>query len=86
MVEHGLYMKHCKVEVYLLEFKLAMHPKTNETVTKMFSRADTVGAYTGCTHTCIVSTSYGVGGGGTEKISGRGAPPLGKMKFCVKPW
>jgi len=43
VVEHGLYMKHCKVEVYLLEFKLYLHPKANETVVKSFSRASTVG-------------------------------------------
>ena len=42
-MEHGLYMKHWKVEVYLLEFKLSLHPKLNEPVTKSFSRADTIG-------------------------------------------
>ena len=42
-MEHGLYMKHCKVEVYLLEFKLFLHPKLNEPVNKSFSRADTIG-------------------------------------------
>ncbi|CAI8056970.1 Ubiquitin carboxyl-terminal hydrolase 4 [Geodia barretti] len=42
VVEYGLYMKHCKVEVYLLNFKLSLHPKLSETVTKSFSRADTV--------------------------------------------
>ena len=42
-MEHGLYMKHCKVEVYLLEFKLSLHPKSNEPVNKSFSRADTIG-------------------------------------------
>ena len=36
-------MKHCKVEVYLLSFKLSLHPKLSETTTKPFSRADTVG-------------------------------------------
>ena len=43
VVEHGLYMKHCKVEVYLLELKLSLHPKLNEPVNKFFSRADTIG-------------------------------------------
>ncbi len=43
VVEHGLYMKHCKVEVYLLEFKLSLHSNQNEVVCKQFSRADTVG-------------------------------------------
>lgn len=43
VVEHGMYMKHCKVEVYLLEFKLAIHPELNNTKTQSFSRADSVG-------------------------------------------
>ena len=43
VVEHGMYMKHCKVEVYLLEFKLSLHPISNTTKTRSFSRADTVG-------------------------------------------
>ena len=43
VVEHGLYVKHCKVEVYLVEFKLALHPDVNAYQTKKFSRADTVG-------------------------------------------
>ena len=43
VVEHGLYVKHCKVEVYLVEFKLALHPEVDSVITKKFSRADTVG-------------------------------------------
>ena len=43
VVEHGLYMKHYKVEVYLVEFKLALHPDVDSCVTKKFSRADTFG-------------------------------------------
>ena len=43
VVEHGLYVKHCKVEVYLLEFKLALHPDVDTYEVKKFSRADTVG-------------------------------------------
>ena len=42
VVEHGMYMKHCKVEVYLLEFKLCVHPNFNNTKPRSFSRADTV--------------------------------------------
>jgi hypothetical protein len=41
VVEYGL--KHCKVEVYLLNFKLTLHPKLSETTAEQFSRADTVG-------------------------------------------
>ena len=42
VVEHGMYMKHCKVEVYLLEFKLSLHPNLNVSKSRSFSRADTV--------------------------------------------
>ena len=51
VVEYGLYMKHCKVEVYLLNFKLSLHPKLSETITKSFSRADTVGEF--CYDLCV---------------------------------
>ena len=50
-MEHGLYAKHCKVEVYLLEFKLSLHPKLNEPVNKSFSRADTIGTL--CIELCL---------------------------------
>ena len=43
VVEHGLYVRRCKVEVYLWEFKLALHPDVDSVKTKKFSRADTVG-------------------------------------------
>lgn len=43
VVEHGMYMKHCKVEVYLLEFKLVIHPNFNIVKPHNFSRGDTVG-------------------------------------------
>ena len=43
VVEHGLYMKHCQVEVYLLEFKLCTHANPSDVVTEKFSRACTVG-------------------------------------------
>ena len=43
VIEHGMYMKYCKVEVYLLEFKLSLYPNLNISKTRSFSRADTVG-------------------------------------------
>ncbi|CAI8050693.1 Ubiquitin carboxyl-terminal hydrolase 4 [Geodia barretti] len=43
VVKYGLYMKHCKVEVYLLNIKLTLHPKLSEATTVELSRADTVG-------------------------------------------
>ena len=38
-------MNHCKVEVYLLEFKLCVHPNLNHIKKREFSRSDTVGEY-----------------------------------------
>ena len=46
VVEHGLHVKHCKVEIYFVEFKLALHPEVKSIVTKKFSRADTIGEFT----------------------------------------
>ena len=43
VVKHGMYMKHYKVEVYLLEFKLAIHPNISNAKLRSFSRIDTVG-------------------------------------------
>ena len=43
VAEHGIYMKHLKVEVYLLEFKLVIHPNFNNVKPHSFSQADTVG-------------------------------------------
>ena len=43
VVEHGMYIKHIKVEVYLLEFKLTVHPNLDITKTRSFSQGDTVG-------------------------------------------
>ncbi len=45
MVEYGLYMKHCRVEVYLLELKLCVHPYLNDIKERELSRGDTVGEY-----------------------------------------
>ena len=41
--EHGMYMKHLKVEVYLLEFKLTIYPDIDNFKHHSFSRGDTVG-------------------------------------------
>ena len=42
VVEHGMYIKHCKVETYLLEFKLTIHPNIDDFKPCSFSRDDTV--------------------------------------------
>ena len=43
VVEHGLYVKHCKVEVYFVKLRLALHPDVDTYEVKNLSRADTVG-------------------------------------------
>ena len=43
MVEYGTSVKKLKVEVYLIEFKLCVHPNVSDTKTFFFSRADNIG-------------------------------------------
>ena len=43
MVDYGAYVKHLKVEVYLIEFKLYVHPNQYDTKTSFFSRGDNIG-------------------------------------------
>ncbi|XP_048874257.1 ubiquitin carboxyl-terminal hydrolase 4-like isoform X2 [Brienomyrus brachyistius] len=43
VVEHGMFVKHCKVEVYLLELNLCEFNNMDKVVTRHFSKADTVG-------------------------------------------
>ncbi|KAG7477995.1 hypothetical protein MATL_G00075790 [Megalops atlanticus] len=42
VVEHGLFVKHCKVEVYLLELNLCENDDLDNVVTRHFSKADTI--------------------------------------------
>ncbi|XP_020645109.3 ubiquitin carboxyl-terminal hydrolase 4 [Pogona vitticeps] len=42
VVEYGLFVKHCKVEVYLLELKLCQNSDSANLLSSYFSRADTV--------------------------------------------
>ncbi|XP_062977132.1 ubiquitin carboxyl-terminal hydrolase 4 isoform X3 [Elgaria multicarinata webbii] len=42
VVEYGLFVKHCKVEVYLLELKLCQNSDPLSLVSSYFSKADTV--------------------------------------------
>ena len=42
MVEYGTYVKLVKVEVYLIEFRLCVHPNVNDTKTFFFSGADNI--------------------------------------------
>ncbi|XP_053572728.1 ubiquitin carboxyl-terminal hydrolase 15 [Bombina bombina] len=42
VVEQGMFVKHCKVEVYLTELKLCDNGNMNNIVTRRFSKADTI--------------------------------------------
>ena len=42
VVEYGTIVKHVKVEVYLVEFKLCVHPHLNKIKIDFFSRACTI--------------------------------------------
>ncbi|KAL7985942.1 hypothetical protein Chor_011108 [Crotalus horridus] len=42
VVEYGLFVKHCKVEVYLLELKLCQYSDPTNLVNFYFSKADTI--------------------------------------------
>ncbi|XP_067417360.1 ubiquitin carboxyl-terminal hydrolase 4 isoform X2 [Emydura macquarii macquarii] len=42
VVEYGLFVKHCKVEVYLLELKLCENSDSTKMLTCHFSKADTI--------------------------------------------
>ncbi|KAJ3602807.1 hypothetical protein NHX12_030555 [Muraenolepis orangiensis] len=44
VVEHGMFVKHCKVEVYLLELNLCENDNMDNLVTRHFSKADTIDA------------------------------------------
>ena len=43
VVEHGMFVKHCKVEVYLVELRLCQYKDLEDWKTTSFSRADTIG-------------------------------------------
>ncbi|KAM8974589.1 ubiquitin carboxyl-terminal hydrolase 15 isoform 2-T2 [Pelodytes ibericus] len=42
VVEQGMFVKHCKVEVYLTELKLCENGNLNNVVIRRFSKADTI--------------------------------------------
>ncbi|XP_061689922.1 ubiquitin carboxyl-terminal hydrolase 4 [Syngnathoides biaculeatus] len=42
VVEHGMFVKNCKVEVYLLELNLCENDNMDNVVTRHFSKADTI--------------------------------------------
>ena len=46
VVEHGMFVKHCKVEVYYIEFQLAENSDLDKIIRKKFSKSDTLGQLT----------------------------------------
>nr|XP_006000774.1 PREDICTED: ubiquitin carboxyl-terminal hydrolase 15 isoform X5 [Latimeria chalumnae] len=42
VVEQGMFVKHCKVEVYLTELKLCENGNMNNVIIRRFSKADTI--------------------------------------------
>lgn len=42
VVENGMFVKHCKVEVYLVDFKLSQTDDVDNFITKSFSKAATI--------------------------------------------
>ena len=50
VIEDGMFVKHCKVEVYLMELKLGIYDKEDEDQLKTvyFSKMDTVGKTKKC--------------------------------------
>ncbi|CAL1543086.1 unnamed protein product [Lymnaea stagnalis] len=44
VIEQGMFVKHCKVEVYLMELKLCENSNPTNVITHAFSRADTIAA------------------------------------------
>ena len=66
VVEFGFYMKHLKVEVHLLEFKLIVYPNLTEHTIRAFSRGDSVGKYTDNTSVPLLLHTIN----GMDKLSG----------------
>ncbi|XP_053325397.1 ubiquitin carboxyl-terminal hydrolase 4 isoform X2 [Spea bombifrons] len=44
VVEHGMFVKHCKVEVYLIELKLCEDSDPDNVIIRHFSKGDTIEA------------------------------------------
>ena len=43
VVDQGLFTKHCKVEIYLMDLKLCSNNELESVISRKFSRADTLG-------------------------------------------
>lgn len=45
VVEAGMFVKHCKVEVYPTELMLCLYNNMDNIVPRRFSKADTIGTF-----------------------------------------
>jgi hypothetical protein len=45
VVENGVFVKHCKVEVYLLELRLCKDFNLENEIRHKFSKSDTIGKH-----------------------------------------
>ena len=43
VIDSGMFVKHCKIEVYFMELKLAENSSMNDVRSAKFSRNDTLG-------------------------------------------
>jgi hypothetical protein len=43
VIEQGMFVKHCKVEVYLLEIKMCENSNLEKIINNSMIRADTIG-------------------------------------------
>ena len=48
VIDSGMFVKHCKIEVYFMELKLAENSSMNDVRSAKFSRNDTLGRRTMC--------------------------------------
>lgn len=55
VVEQGMFVKHCKVEVYLTELKLCEDSNMDNVITRRFSKADTIGRPESLWSNCLLT-------------------------------
>ena len=82
VVEHGMFVKHCKVEVYKVEFLLAENDNPDKTVKKRFSKADTLCKYLVYNFNDKKSCCFGVEQGGKFSLGSKW--PLANLYMHAK--
>lgn len=58
VVEQGMFVKHCKVEVYLTELKLCEDSNMDNVITRRFSKADTIGRPKSLWTNCVFTAAH----------------------------